>query len=94
MFTSSAPIISNAYFTSIGLKLADHIPATESNVDCQVTHTAFFLNEVDGHTVTSIISGMLCYKAIGHDGITAKSLKANMDVLVPVLTEILIDSIS
>lgn len=33
----------NAYFTSIGPKLAERIPGTESNVDCPIIHARFFL---------------------------------------------------
>lgn len=78
MSMPNALILFNAYFTSIGPKLASRIPATESNVDCSVIHTSFFLDQVDKHTVTSSISGMPCYKATGHDGITVKALKDNI----------------
>lgn len=84
----------NAYFTSIGPELADRIPTIENNVNSPVISSTFSLEQVDEHTVISTISGMPCYKATGHDGITVKTLKENIDVLAPVITKILNNSIS
>lgn len=78
----------NIYFTNIGPALADCIPHGSCDVDYPVVRSTFCLKPIEDTTVQNILTDMNANKAAGHDGITVKSLKDNVDLLCPVLTTI------
>lgn len=84
----------NDFFVSVGEKILTENAVSNSKattVSHETTPTileSLFFRPTDTAEIQSIINNLPVNKAPGHDGITAKILKANSEVLTPILVEL------
>ena len=84
--------IFNDYFANIGTKLANELPECATNFKSYLPtiegNLSFKFEEIDTTEIVNIIRNLNLKKASGYDQITTRSIKENILVLAPVLTEL------
>ena len=84
--------IFNDYFVNIGTKLANELPECAINFKSYLptieSNLSFKFEEIDTTEIVNIIRNLNSKKASGYDQITTRSIKENILVLAPVLTEL------
>lgn len=76
----------NTFFTSVGPDLAAKLPdASKQSDPPSPVVNSFALHEVELNEVLSVVTALATNKASGLDGIPAKLIKENIDILGPIL---------